>query len=161
VSTTLVISASQRLMHYDLKISGARIRTHDLWIRMPICYYSAPLNVACMSIQKPYSCTCNTHAALYWPTKSERLSKCEGTTYSRSLSVNYVAPPRFEPVTADLERNSLITWPPSWEVDQAELRKQIDCFDKKVTRPNGEDSNIALYATCYTSINVKRMVYRC
>jgi len=25
-------------MHYDEKISGARIRTHDLWIRKRVCY---------------------------------------------------------------------------------------------------------------------------
>jgi len=25
-------------MHYDVKISGARIRTHDLWIQKRVCY---------------------------------------------------------------------------------------------------------------------------
>jgi len=33
-------------MHHDVKISGARIRTHDLWIRKRVCYplhHSAPL----------------------------------------------------------------------------------------------------------------------
>jgi len=25
-------------MHYDVKVSGARIRTHDLWIRKRVCY---------------------------------------------------------------------------------------------------------------------------
>jgi len=25
-------------MHHDVKISGARIRTHDLWIRKRVCY---------------------------------------------------------------------------------------------------------------------------
>jgi len=38
VSTTLVISACWRLIHYDVKISGALIRTHDLWIRKRVCY---------------------------------------------------------------------------------------------------------------------------
>jgi len=33
-----VISACWRLMHFDVKISGARIRTHDLWIRKRMCY---------------------------------------------------------------------------------------------------------------------------
>jgi len=38
-----VISACWRLMHYDVKISGARIRTHDLWIRKRVCpQYSWP-----------------------------------------------------------------------------------------------------------------------
>jgi len=35
----------RRLMHYDVKTSGARIRTHDLWIRKRVCYprhHSAP-----------------------------------------------------------------------------------------------------------------------
>jgi len=34
-----------RLMHHDVKISGARIWTHDLWIRKRVCYplhHSAP-----------------------------------------------------------------------------------------------------------------------
>jgi len=38
VSTSPVISACWRLMHYDVKISGARIRTHDLWIWKRVCY---------------------------------------------------------------------------------------------------------------------------
>jgi len=38
VSTSPVISACWRLMHHDVKISGARIRTHDLWIRKQVCY---------------------------------------------------------------------------------------------------------------------------
>jgi len=31
-------------MNYDVKISGARIRTHDLWIRKRVCnlHYSIP-----------------------------------------------------------------------------------------------------------------------
>jgi len=33
MSTLPMISACWRLMHYDEKISGALIRTHDLWIR--------------------------------------------------------------------------------------------------------------------------------
>jgi len=40
-----VISACWRLMHHDVKISGSRIRTHDLWIRKRVCYplhHSAP-----------------------------------------------------------------------------------------------------------------------
>jgi len=35
---TPVISACWRLMGYDVKISGARIWTHDLWIRKRACY---------------------------------------------------------------------------------------------------------------------------
>jgi len=34
-------------MHHDVKISGVRIRTHDLWIRRRVCYplqHSAPPN---------------------------------------------------------------------------------------------------------------------
>jgi len=38
VSTSLVISACWRLMHHDVKISGTRLRTHDLWIRKRVCY---------------------------------------------------------------------------------------------------------------------------
>jgi len=38
VSTSPVISACWRLMHHDVKISGARIRTHDTWIRKRVCY---------------------------------------------------------------------------------------------------------------------------
>jgi len=38
VSTLPVISACWRLTHYDVKINGARIRTHDLWIRKRVCY---------------------------------------------------------------------------------------------------------------------------
>jgi len=38
VSTSPVISACWRLMYHDVKISGARIRTHDLWIRKRLCY---------------------------------------------------------------------------------------------------------------------------
>jgi len=37
-STTSVISVCWRLMHYDVKISGVRIRTHNLWIRKRACY---------------------------------------------------------------------------------------------------------------------------
>jgi len=36
------------LMHYDVKISGSRIRIQDLWIRKRLCYpihHSAPLNL--------------------------------------------------------------------------------------------------------------------
>jgi len=33
-----VILACWRLMQYDVKISGARIRTHDIWIRNRVCY---------------------------------------------------------------------------------------------------------------------------
>jgi len=45
VSTSSVISACWRLMHHDVKIRGARIRNHDLWIRKRVCYplhHSAP-----------------------------------------------------------------------------------------------------------------------
>jgi len=47
VSTTPVISACWRLMHYDEKISGARYQTRDLWIRkrvyvLPGHYTTAP-----------------------------------------------------------------------------------------------------------------------
>jgi len=45
VSTSPVTSASWRLMQYVVKISGARIRTHDQWIRKRVCYplhHSAP-----------------------------------------------------------------------------------------------------------------------
>jgi len=46
VSTTLVISAGRRLMYYDAKISGARIRTHDLKTNVPITiHHSAPTTV--------------------------------------------------------------------------------------------------------------------
>jgi len=38
VSSSPVISACWRLIHYDVKISGPRIRTHDLWIRKRVCY---------------------------------------------------------------------------------------------------------------------------
>jgi len=38
VSTSPVIKACSRLIHYDVKISSARIRTHDLWIRKRVCY---------------------------------------------------------------------------------------------------------------------------
>jgi len=37
VSTTPVISAYWRLMFYDVKMSGVRIRTHDLWIWKRVC----------------------------------------------------------------------------------------------------------------------------
>jgi len=47
VSTTPVIPACWRLIQYDVKISGARNRTCDLWIRKRVCYiyqlnHSAP-----------------------------------------------------------------------------------------------------------------------
>jgi len=47
VGTTSVISACSRLMTYDVKISGAPIRTHDLRIRKQVCYplhRSAPIS---------------------------------------------------------------------------------------------------------------------
>jgi len=45
VSSSSVISACWRLMRYDVKISGAPNRTHDLWTREWVCYplhHSAP-----------------------------------------------------------------------------------------------------------------------
>jgi len=48
MNTSPVISACWRLMHHDVKISGAQIRTHDLWIRKWVCYplhHSAPLRL--------------------------------------------------------------------------------------------------------------------
>jgi len=55
VSTSSVISACWRLMHHDVKISGARIRTHDLWIRKRVCYalhHGAPFQTldTCISL---------------------------------------------------------------------------------------------------------------
>jgi len=38
VSTSSLISVCGRLMHFDVKIRDARIRTHDLWIRKQVCY---------------------------------------------------------------------------------------------------------------------------
>jgi len=38
VSTSPVISAWWWLMPYDVTISGARIRTYDLWVRKRVCY---------------------------------------------------------------------------------------------------------------------------
>jgi len=38
VQSALRQSVCWRLMHYDVKISGARIRTHELWIRKRMCY---------------------------------------------------------------------------------------------------------------------------
>jgi len=38
VSTSPVISACWMQMHHDVKLSGARIRTHDLWIRKRVCH---------------------------------------------------------------------------------------------------------------------------
>jgi len=38
VGTIPVISASWGWMHYDVTYIGARIRTHDLWIRKRVCY---------------------------------------------------------------------------------------------------------------------------
>jgi len=55
VSTTTVISACWRLVHYDVKISGARIRTHDLWIRKRVCYplyTTVPANIYCSCYHK-------------------------------------------------------------------------------------------------------------
>jgi len=54
--TPPVISACRRLMHYDVKISGARIRIHDLWIRTRVCYplhHCAPI----ISTSTPSPCS--------------------------------------------------------------------------------------------------------
>jgi len=39
-------------MHYDVKINGARIRTHDLWIRKRVCY---PLHHSASYDYMPYA----------------------------------------------------------------------------------------------------------
>jgi len=38
VSSTPVISACWRLLHYDVEVRGACIWTHDLWIQKGVCY---------------------------------------------------------------------------------------------------------------------------
>ena len=50
VGTTPVISACWRLMHYDVKNSGVRDRTHDLWIRKRAYY---PLHHSTITPQRP------------------------------------------------------------------------------------------------------------
>jgi len=70
VSTTSVISACGRLMHYVVNISGALIRTHDLWIRKRVCY------------QRHHSASHSTNVTL--PVKSH--------TYSTVLDLQGASP---------------------------------------------------------------------
>jgi len=74
VSTSSVISACWRLIHYDVKTSGGWIRTHDLWIRKQLCYplhHSAPQNEAWGNVKLPwkhaiYTIGVNLSIALCW-----------------------------------------------------------------------------------------------
>jgi len=55
-----LISACWSLMHHDLKISGSRILTHDLWIRKRVYYTTTPnacyITVTCDAIAASIHC---------------------------------------------------------------------------------------------------------
>jgi len=69
---------------YDVKISGARIRTHDLWIRKRVCYplhYTAPHNVCYFTMRGEKKVTSGDR-------RIRSIERCEGNEESGGKKVD-------------------------------------------------------------------------